>query len=116
MPDNSNTSKRNDKMNQNEQFWKKIGVIRRSKVRQKILETMERTEHPLTPKDISERTKKDIRNISREIRKLEESGILECINPDASKTRMYLITESGKDIIGKVLEIEQEQKAYRKEN
>lgn len=105
--------KEETEMERKDSFWKKIGVIRRSRVRKKILSSMKKTDHPLTPKDLSERTGKDIRNISREVRKLEETGIIRCINPDAAKTRMYLITESGDDIIGKVLEIEQEQNEYR---
>ena len=107
--------KEETEMERKDSFWKKIGVIRRSRVRKNILSSMKKTDHPLTPKDLSERTGKDIRNISREVRKLEDTGIIRCINPDAAKTRMYLITESGDEIIGKVLEIEQEQNEYRED-
>ena len=95
--------------------WERLGHVRRSKNRQKILGILQESRPPLTPKDISERMERDIRNVSKAILQLLDKELVECVTPEAKKTRMYKITKDGKHIFEMVQDIEKQQEKYRKD-
>lgn len=57
---------------------------------------------PITPKKVSD--KKDIRMeyVSRSLSELSERNLVECLNPEAHKGKLYRITSKGEDVISKI--------------
>lgn len=82
-------------------MWNEIGFIASSKYREKIF--LELNLNESTPKELSELTDIALPNVTRALKELEERGLLECLNPDFKRGRLYAPTEMGKQIF-KVIE------------
>jgi predicted transcriptional regulator len=93
--------------------WDDIAFVRRSGTRRKILEHLQKAPGPLTPTDLAERLEKNMKNVSRELSGLNDSDLVECVNPDAANMRMYRLTDHGTDILAEVTAIENDQSEYR---
>ncbi len=52
-----------------------------------------------TPSALSEKTNLKIHDLSKILSELRDKGIVECINPNAKKGRLYRLTKTGEKII-----------------
>lgn len=75
-------------------MWNEIGFIASSKYREKIF--IELNLNEITPKELSELTDIALPNVTRALKELEDIGMVECLNPDFKKGRLYTLTEMGK--------------------
>jgi len=50
---------------------------------------------PMTPKQLSIKTKLKFSNVSDVLREMTEKGIVECLNPDEKTGRLYAVTKQG---------------------
>lgn len=57
---------------------------------------------PSTPSDIAESNNIRIEYVSRSLSELRERDMVELLNPDAHKGRLYSITEQGSQVIQKI--------------
>lgn len=74
-------------------MWETIGFIASSKYRESIF--LELNLNRRTPKELSELTNIAMPNVTRALKELETKGLVECINPDFKRGRMYGSTELG---------------------
>lgn len=81
-------------------MWDLTGWIISSDPRRLVLEAT--MDGPITPKKVSD--KKDIRMeyVSRSLSELSERNLVECLNPEAHKGKLYKITGKGEDVISKI--------------
>ncbi|UOY10001.1 helix-turn-helix domain-containing protein [Methanonatronarchaeum sp. AMET6-2] len=83
--------KEEEKMNYN-----KLGWIKASNYRQNVLKTLE--PGPKTPKEIAEENEYRMSHVSRTLSNLKEKDLVDCLNPDCRKGRLYGLTEEGKEM------------------
>lgn len=73
------------------------GYVRASKYRTLTLNTLNiRT--PKIPSEISEETGVIMNHTSNTLKQLQEHNLIHCINPDARKGRLYLLTSKGAQV------------------
>lgn len=77
-------------------MWNEIGFIASSNYREKIF--LELNLNEITPKELSDLTGIALPNVTRALKELEERGLVECLNPDFKRGRLYAPTEMGKHI------------------
>jgi len=70
-----------------------IGFIKASKHRQDILLILERI--PCTPREIAEKLNLHISQVSRTLAEMLEMKLIEIMNPEMKKGRIYSITPIG---------------------
>ena len=71
--------------------------VKQSTNRTKILKTI--GINILKPTDITKKTNIHINNVSRSLKQLKEKGLVEILNPESKRGRLYRITEEGKRIL-----------------
>ncbi len=71
--------------------------VKQSTNRTKILKTI--GINILKPTDITKKTNIHINNVSRSLKQLKEKGLVEILNPESKRGRLYKITEEGKRIL-----------------
>ncbi|OUJ18354.1 putative transcriptional regulator [Methanonatronarchaeum thermophilum] len=81
-------NKESNKMNYN-----KLGWIKASKYRQNILKALEAG--PKTPKELAEENEYRMSHVSRTLSNLKGRNLVECLNPDCRKGRLYALTDEG---------------------
>ena len=54
---------------------------------------------PTTPSGISEKSEVHLSHVSRSLKELGEKGLVECLTPNATKNRIYRITDKGKKVL-----------------
>lgn len=74
--------------------WNIVGYILSSEIRLKILELLNGNKH--TPSQMKNELNISMSHISNELRSLRRKGLVECINPNNKKGRIYQLTEYGK--------------------
>lgn len=77
-------------------------VLRASK-RRSILHMLEKEK--LAPSQLMKRTGMYESHVSRALKELESSGLIECENPKERRFRFYKITDLGKKVIRKTRKI-----------
>ena len=75
-----------------------VDYVKRSQYRSKILKSLE--DDVKMPSQIAKDTGIVQNHISNSLRQLKEHELVECINPEARKGRLYRLTEKGEDIVG----------------
>ena len=80
-------------------MFEELGFIKVSQNRPKILISL--LEGPKTPTQISDDVKIHRNNVSNYLNGLQKRGIIECINPEVKKGKLYRITPKGNEIIEK---------------
>jgi len=78
-------------------YSEEIAFIKSSKYREIVI--IEIGEHFKMPKEISKSRNIHLHEVSRALRGLREKKIVEVINPDARKSRVYCLTPKGKKIL-----------------
>lgn len=71
--------------------------VKQSTNRTKVLKTI--GINILKPTDITKKTNIHINNVSRSLKQLKEKGLVEILNPESKRGRLYRITEEGKRIL-----------------
>ena len=84
-----------------EEMWEIIGYIKVSAIRMKILKSIK--DSFLMPSEIARMTGYRTTQISNSLRDLKERKLVQCLNEDAKKGRIYQNTELGLMIL-KVLD------------
>ena len=77
-----------------------IRYVNRSKYRSRTLKAI--GEDIKIPKEIAEDSGILQNHISNVLRQLKEKDLVECLNPNARKGRLYRLSENGLDILDKV--------------
>lgn len=80
----------------NEKHHPDLGYIIASKYRQDILAAL--INGPLCPTEVSKKTKYPQSHVSKNLSDLAKRGLIECINPNDRKGRLYSITNDGKKV------------------
>ena len=76
------------------------GFILASKYRTKIIKSL--SESPKIPSQIGRETGIRTHHISATLKPLKEHGIVECVNPEAKKGRLYRLTDLGEELSKKL--------------
>jgi DNA-binding transcriptional ArsR family regulator len=77
----------------------------RSSISRKILEALENSKKPLSPKQIAQKVDVARDNVSTRMIWLTKRGLVECINPEVRQWRFYKITDKGKKTLNNVRKI-----------
>ena len=87
-------------MELSDEQWKEVGYVLSSKYRTKVMKSLE--DEVKMPSQIARDS--DIRqnHISNILRQLKEHELVECINPEFRKGRIYRLTDNGNEIVKKL--------------
>ena len=77
-----------------------VEYVERSKYRSKVLKTL--ANDTKMPSQIAKDTGIIQNHISNTLRQLKDHDLVECINPEVKKGRLYRLTENGEEIIDKI--------------
>jgi len=83
--------------------FKLLGYVLASKQRMDIMLSLNRGIK--TPKMLTEELGIANSTISNNLRDLRQKGLVECLNQDAKKGRMYILTKRGDEIVNNIKEI-----------
>ena len=78
----------------------KIDYVKSSGYRMRVLKSLEA--YPKMPSEILKDAEIYQNHISNTLRQLREHGLVECINPEVKKGRLYRLTDEGERISGKL--------------
>lgn len=82
------------------EIWRLYAFLTASDVRREIALSLDGG--PLTPTQIADDKGLNISHVSQKLGELSERGVIECINPERRKGRLYTLTEEGMDAIEKL--------------
>ena len=84
-------------MELSDEMLKEISYVKISTYRKKVMKSLE--DEVKIPSQISKDS--DIRqnHISNVLRQLKEHDLVECINPEVKKGRLYRLTDTGNEIV-----------------
>ena len=74
-----------------------VDYVKRSQYRSKILKSL--FDDVKMPSQIAKDTGIVQNHISNSLRQLKEHELVECINPEVRKGRLYRLTENGEEIV-----------------
>ena len=77
-----------------------VDYVKRSQYRSKILKSL--VDDAKMPSQIARDTGIVQNHISNSLRQLKEHELVECINPEVRKGRLYRLTENGEEIVDKI--------------
>jgi predicted transcriptional regulator len=80
--------------------WEKFGFVKAGKYRKEIIIALE--DSPKTPTELSEETEIHVSHVSNTLKELLERNIVTVLNPNASKGRLYKLTDQGKGFLQKL--------------
>ena len=80
-----------------DELLKKIAYINISSYRNKTVKALEN--EIKTPTEISNDTGINRSHMSNVLRELKDSGIVECVNEEVRKGRIYRLTSTGEEIV-----------------
>ena len=83
-------------------MWEKYGFVVSSKYR--IITTVSLMKHPKTPSQIANEINCQLSHISRALKQLMDENIVECINPNVTRGRMYKLSDIGIKIAKQLME------------
>ncbi len=84
-------------MELSDEMLTEISYVNISKYRTKAIKSLE--ESPKIPSVIARDSGIRTNHISKVLRELKEHELVECINPEARKGRLYRLTDTGKEIV-----------------
>ena len=84
-------------MNFSDEMWKEFGYVKSSKNRTKVMKSLD--VEPKIPSRIAKDTDILTNHISGILRQLKDHELVECINPEVKKGRLYRLTEKGEEIV-----------------
>lgn len=74
--------------------------VQRSSYRQRVLKALD--EDVLMPTEIAERSNIKTNHVSKVLSELKSKELIELINPEARKGRLYRLTDVGEEIVEKL--------------
>lgn len=74
-----------------------VEFVKRSQYRQRVLKALE--DDVLMPKQIAERSDIKVNHVSKVLSELKSKELIELINPEARKGRLYRIQPDGNEIL-----------------
>lgn len=74
-----------------------IDYVKRSKYRLKVMKTLDG--EVKIPSEIANDTEIFQNHISNTLRQLKEHELIECINPEVKKGRLYRLTDKGDELV-----------------
>lgn len=77
-----------------------ISLLKSSEYRLKITKTI--NGDTLTPSEIASKTKIRLNHVSMFLKELKENKLVECLNEENRKGRLYELTELGKNALKKI--------------
>ena len=77
-----------------------ISLLKSSKYRLRIIKAI--NNDTLTPSEIADKTKIRLNHVSMFLKELKENKLVECLNEEARKGRLYELTELGKNALKKI--------------
>ena len=77
-----------------------VEYVKRSQYRSKVLKSLK--DGAKMPSQISREVDIAQNHISNILRQLKEHELIECINPEVRKGRLYRLTDDGEEIIDKI--------------
>lgn len=80
--------------------WEDFGLVKASRHRQHILRLL--LVKPLTPIDVAKALRIHLSQVTRNLRELENRGLIECKTPRLRKGRLYAITKKGAGVVGQL--------------
>jgi DNA-binding transcriptional ArsR family regulator len=80
-----------------EELIKSISLIKSSSYRQNILESL--GTNIMTPAELAKISGYRLSHVSMYLSDLKEAGLVQCLNEDSKKGRLYQMTELGKKAI-----------------
>ena len=80
--------------------WHKIGFVKASKYRRKILYNLKNK--PKTPKEISKETDLYLSHVSKTLKELLTINLVNCLNPNLRKGKLYTLSDEGREILQKI--------------
>ena len=78
-----------------------VDYIKKSEYRRKVLKTL--ANDTKIPSPIAKDTGIVQNHISNTLRQLREHELVECINPEVRKGRLYRLTDKGEEIVDKII-------------
>ena len=78
----------------------KVKYVNRSSYRVKVIRSLEKD--VMMPTEIAEDSGILPNHISNVLRQLKEKELVECINPEVRKGRLYRLSDDGKDMLDKI--------------
>lgn len=82
------------------ELYSAIGFIKISKTRQKILKSLDETY--LIPSEIAKKTDLQTTQVSNCLTDLKNKNLVNCINEEDKKGRIYELTDDGKEVLNKL--------------
>ena len=82
-------------------MWDELGYVMGSKYRMAVVLDLHENRFN-TPKMISDNTAIGMTHVSRALKELDSKGIVQCMNPDRLKGRIYTLTEMGESIANEI--------------
>ena len=77
-----------------------LDFVKRSSYRQNVLKALE--DNVLMPKEIAERSNIKTNHVSKVLSELKSKELIELVNPEARKGRLYRLTSVGEEIVDKL--------------
>ena len=77
-----------------------VDYVKKSQYRSKILKSL--SNDVKMPSQIAKDTGIVQNHISNSLRQLKEHELVECINPEVRKGRLYRLTDEGEEIVDKI--------------
>ena len=84
-------------MQLSDEMLTEISYVKISKYRTKAIKSLE--ESPKIPSAIARDSGIRTNHISKVLRELKEHELVECINPEARKGRLYRLTDKGDELV-----------------
>ena len=78
-----------------------VEYVKRSQYRSKILKSL--SDDVKMPSQIAKDTGIVQNHISNSLRQLKEHELVECINPEVRKGRLYRLTDEGKNVVKEII-------------
>lgn len=79
---------------------KLYGFVISSSYRKMVL--LELSKSPQIPTNIARRLNINVNHVSRALSQLNSKGLVQCINPEERKGRVYILTELGRKVLNRL--------------
>lgn len=83
--------------------WDTISFVNASKVRFAILVHVK--DKARTPSELANSLEIHISRVSQILKELSDEGLIKCLTPNRRKSKLYSITNTGKDVLAKIHEL-----------
>ena len=77
-----------------------VEFVKRSQYRQRVLKALE--DDVLMPKQIAERSDIKVNHVSKVLSEIKSKELIELINPEARKGRLYRLNDDGKIVLEQI--------------